>query len=532
MINNIFSWQVLKIYIDNFMSAKNKKIIKYFQLFSFLLLIFVKDNYGSNIIAATDSENALAHNNGRKIAISSEGTINLVFQNNNDIYYVFLKATESGWSEPINVSNSVGISGYPSIAVDSTNRKHIVWQDNTIPGNPEQADRFRIYYKNFIEPDEISTRMATIIGESVGDCQNPSITIAEDGQLYAAWAAFMGLTVGWEINYSVGKLIGSGLTGTYDWTYPEIPGKDMGMGSSFFPMIATKYNVTFIAWLEYSPTEAVVNLMKYLTTENWSEPFDLSSAAIGPSPFSTAGIPNLVVGPDTIVHLVFQEEHGFKDIFYLDYKAGDSLIYCKGVNISHSEFPSSTPSISIDKDNNLYAVWQENDNDNSEIFLCVRHEGSWLPPENISLSSQPSFQPQLPAVAGDSLLIIWLEGSSAPYHIMFKKVKSLITQVERTRTGSEIVPEDHILFQNYPNPFNSVTTIKYYLSSVTRADLTISDILGRHIKTLAHGLENKGFHTLMWNGKDKHGKPVNSGVYMIVFKTEFNQKVKKLLIIN
>ena len=43
--------------------------------------------------------------------------------------------------------------------------------------------------------------------------------------------------------------------------------------------------------------------------------------------------------------------------------------------------------------------------------------------------------------------------------------------------------------------------------------LKIYDIRGRLVKTLTNKIYSKGFHSIYWNGKNKYGNNVSSGIY-------------------
>jgi len=70
------------------------------------------------------------------------------------------------------------------------------------------------------------------------------------------------------------------------------------------------------------------------------------------------------------------------------------------------------------------------------------------------------------------------------------------------------------LRQNAPNPFNPSTRIAYELPERGRVRIDIYDISGRHVKTLVDGEEDAGFKTTEWDGTNKSGLGVASGVYV------------------
>ena len=70
------------------------------------------------------------------------------------------------------------------------------------------------------------------------------------------------------------------------------------------------------------------------------------------------------------------------------------------------------------------------------------------------------------------------------------------------------------LFQNYPNPFNTSTKISYHLYESANICLSIYNLGGREIIRLVDSKQNRGYHQYLWNGHDKYGKAVSSGIYI------------------
>ncbi len=67
----------------------------------------------------------------------------------------------------------------------------------------------------------------------------------------------------------------------------------------------------------------------------------------------------------------------------------------------------------------------------------------------------------------------------------------------------------------YPNPFNPATTLAFSLASAGPVRLTVHDLRGRLVATLADGDLPAGAHALTWRGDDAVGRPVASGVYLL-----------------
>lgn len=69
------------------------------------------------------------------------------------------------------------------------------------------------------------------------------------------------------------------------------------------------------------------------------------------------------------------------------------------------------------------------------------------------------------------------------------------------------------LGQNYPNPFNPTTTIVFELRQAGPTRLTIYDVVGRRVATVANAPMDAGMHEVVWSGQDDAGRVVPSGIY-------------------
>ncbi len=82
-----------------------------------------------------------------------------------------------------------------------------------------------------------------------------------------------------------------------------------------------------------------------------------------------------------------------------------------------------------------------------------------------------------------------------------------------------------------PNPFNSRTTIQFGLEQDTWLSLSIYDIRGRKVSTVASGNFERGSYALEWNGKNHWGTPVSSGMYFYHLNGIREHKRGKLLLL-
>ena len=93
------------------------------------------------------------------------------------------------------------------------------------------------------------------------------------------------------------------------------------------------------------------------------------------------------------------------------------------------------------------------------------------------------------------------------------------------------IPEEFSLSQNYPNPFNPLTKIDFSLPKTGRVVITIYNLLGQEVTTLINERLDYGYHTVTWQGTDRMGRPVGSGVYFSELKADGNRKTRKMLLL-
>lgn len=94
------------------------------------------------------------------------------------------------------------------------------------------------------------------------------------------------------------------------------------------------------------------------------------------------------------------------------------------------------------------------------------------------------------------------------------------------------LPRGIVLGQNYPNPFNAVTLIRFELTRNTRVTLDIFNILGRQVAKLIDGEPySAGAHTIAWDGRNRAGRYVASGIYFYQINAEGQAKARKMVLL-
>ena len=100
----------------------------------------------------------------------------------------------------------------------------------------------------------------------------------------------------------------------------------------------------------------------------------------------------------------------------------------------------------------------------------------------------------------------------------------LLTTVHDGQVGN--IPSKVQLLQNYPNPFNPSTSIRYALPHADHIRLKVFDVLGREVATLADGMQNAGFHEVLWNARG-----MSSGIYLCRLVSGTSSETKRLSLV-
>jgi len=80
-----------------------------------------------------------------------------------------------------------------------------------------------------------------------------------------------------------------------------------------------------------------------------------------------------------------------------------------------------------------------------------------------------------------------------------------------------------------PNPFFHEIQIEYALSKESTVNISIYNMLGQRVKELHSGKQSAGNHNLQWDGTDKKGVKIPSGIYFLRVQTDGREVIRKLV---
>jgi hypothetical protein len=93
------------------------------------------------------------------------------------------------------------------------------------------------------------------------------------------------------------------------------------------------------------------------------------------------------------------------------------------------------------------------------------------------------------------------------------------------------VPKTFALYQNSPNPFNPQTAIMFDMPVAGDVKISVFNVLGQNVTNLVDGNMEAGTHEVIWNGKDKNGATVASGIYFYRIDTDQFTETKKMMLL-
>lgn len=130
--------------------------------------------------------------------------------------------------------------------------------------------------------------------------------------------------------------------------------------------------------------------------------------------------------------------------------------------------------------------------------------------------------------------ILFVSGPHQPIHLIFDYHNWVLER--HYEVPSAVEEESHLplafsLHPVHPNPFNSSTAVEFSLPRAGPVTLSISNVLGQRVATLVEGEVCAGTHRIMWDGRDRWGEPVSSGVYLVRLAAPGPQLMEKVVLL-
>ena len=296
--------------------------------------------------------------NNQSIAIDSSDRIHVVWQGgapNGDAEIFYKYSVDGGmtWSTIKRLTWSIGWSLGPNITSDSGSGIHLVWYDNN-PGNLE------IFYKGSTDSGNTWSGLKRLTWNT-GNSSRPSITIDSSGGIHVVWD-----------DDSLGN--------------DEIFYKNSTDGG------VTWSGITRMTW-------------------NWGQSY-------GPSILADNG------GKIHILWEDFPIAGGNKEIFYKNSSDG-GITWSGLIRLTWSWGDSYSPSIAADLAGSIHVIWEDATPGNSEIFHKTSTDGgaSWLGVTRLTWNSGISWWPSVATDSSNDIHVVWGDNTPGNYEIFYKSRK-------------------------------------------------------------------------------------------------------------
>ena len=206
-------------------------------------------------------------------------------------------------------------------------------------------------------------------------------------------------------------------------------------------------------------------------------------------------------------------ESNDKTIRIWDSRTGDHLHSLEGHTdaVSSIAFFPGVPMLASGSYDNSIRIWDVRTGENIHTL-----EGHTDDVTSVAFSPNGS---TLVSGSSDSTILVWEFMRFARWGgIKHAAADSPIYTPVLSPSSTDLPPPESALLPNYPNPFNPETWIPYQLRKSAEVKLTIFNMNGQAVRTLAIGLQPAGVYqsrerAAYWDGRNQLGETVANGVY-------------------
>ena len=161
-----------------------------------------------------------------------------------------------------------------------------------------------------------------------------------------------------------------------------------------------------------------------------------------------------------------------------------------------------------------------------QINGAIRINPAYIEANNSTTGSEYSYTDQ--EVELNVTYYYWLQSNEMNGYVEYFGPISLKISEDNPNGGIVEPVLNTSLKNNYPNPFNPETRFEFYVNEGEAATFEIYNLKGQVITSLRN--IGSGNHDYVWDGKDREGNQVASGIYFYSLRTKFYNSVKKMVL--
>jgi hypothetical protein len=416
------------------------------------------------------------------------------------------------------IGNSRLNNWYPSCATDAGGNFHLVWETNEFTTDIEN---FEIAYRRYSNNHWTGITRLTA---SSGPSTNPAIAVAGDGRLFAFWQdKRSGL-------YRVYYKIYAGSS----WGLEGILGENADYCG--MPSAAMCQGLPAVVWEDFSSGTFQVRFRK-MSTGGWEGDSLISHSSLGA--FSPA------IASDNFgnIHVVWEDwSLNSSKICYRKYSLlsrnwGPETVL--SATASRTEGP-----VIVCRDSLVDIFWADDRSGYYEIYHRQSANDSWGQEGPVTDQRASAVLPSVAADPRGNMHLVWTGDQPAVNKSPDIFIKSLFIDPwpPKDEVLSDSDAKSWCSITTFPNPTSDRSVLKYIIASPAgslsrqlpisyHGRMDVYNIAGQLVTTLFSGNLAEGEHSLEWNGRDRAGQKVPSGIYFAKLTAGTATSVAKIMVV-
>ena len=478
--------------------------------------------YTTDALINDDSEGA--HSTEPDLALLDAGNGVVVFTDRRfDDGDIFLQRADiSGVLEGANIRVNDDDPGFlqlePAVAT-LTDNMLVVWNDSrAIDG----VTGPRIFGQYFGEDGAV-----TGINFAVSDSMDvlpkgtPDVALASDGTAMVVWTGYH--DGDWHVFGRQFHVNGMPMDPAYQIS---ISGTDFANGT---PSVQVDDNDYFtVTWLAENASGATnAQVARFSKAGLFQNRFDLGVNIPG---YEMIDLASAVNGAGNI-YMFTQESGADTDINLTVFNSVGTVLRSSFPIVDQPDSHPGQPAISVDNEGVVLMTWVDSRYGTRAVYYQLIAPNFGKIGNNQALVGSPPEVMNSPAVVGLNRngWFAWSDPSQDGFNIYLSQLQYSTTDVDDDTPA--LLPADYLLKQNYPNPFNPSTTIEFSLPVRDRIIITVYDMLGRQVVTVADQVFVAGNHRVEWDGHDESGNDLPSGMYLYRMQTGEQVSSRKMILL-